>query len=200
MEHYFIDKAHSDSDYFEYSDSVLGHNMTFKSCDSVFSKDHIDDGTRALLNKVGEYYDTLDGDALDFGCGVGVIGITLKKHFPSAKVHMCDINATCVRLSKKNCVKNNVECEIVESDLYANVGQFDHIITNPPIKVGKKILFGVVSGAYDHLKDGGDIVLVIRKSHGEESMKKHMQAVFGNATILGRDKGFYILRSQKQQC
>lgn len=197
MEHYFIDKEHSASDYFEYRDNILGYDLTLKSCDSVFSKDRIDDGTRVLLNTVDKYFDSMKGNVLDFGCGVGVIGITLKKHFKDISATMCDINATCVSLSKENCEKNNVQCDVVESNLYANVGTFDHIITNPPIKVGKATLFAVVSDGYDHLNIGGDITLVIRKSHGEESMKKHMQKVFGNAKILARDKGYYILQSVK---
>lgn len=197
MEHYFIDKTHNASDYFDYRDSILGHDLILKSCDSVFSKDRIDDGTRALLNAVDRYFEDMAGDVLDFGCGVGVVGITLKKHFKNISVTMCDINATCVRLSKENCDKNNVACNVIESDLYSNVGVFDHIITNPPIKVGKAILFAVVSEGYNHLNSGGDITLVIRKSHGEESMKKHMQNIFGNVKILARDKGYYILHSVK---
>ena len=199
MEHYFIDKAHSADDYFDYTDSILGFDLTMHSVDSVFSKDKIDDGTRVLLNAVHKSNTSMSGDVLDFGCGVGVIGITLKKLFPSANVFMCDINATCVRLSKQNCVQNNVDCQVVESDLYSGLGSFDHIVTNPPIKVGKTILFSVVSEGYNHLNNGGDITLVIRKSHGEESMKKHMQSVFGNVEILKRDKGFYILRSIKEK-
>lgn len=197
MQHYFIDKQHKASDFFEYNDSVLGFKLTMKSCDSVFSKDGVDEGTRTLLEAVNDNFDNMTGKVLDFGCGVGVVGITLKKRFSDAMVTMCDINKTCVDLAKENCFKNNAMCEVVESDLYNNVGMFDHIVTNPPIKVGKTILFAVVSEGYAHLNDGGDITLVIRKSHGEESMKKHMQSVFGNVTILKRNKGYYILQSRK---
>lgn len=199
MEHYFIDKAHNDDDYFDYTDNILGISLTMRSVDSVFSKDKIDDGTRVLLNAIKKTSATMSGDVLDFGCGVGVIGITLKKLFPSSNVVMCDINATCVRLSKQNCIKNNVDCQVVESDLYSGLMNFDHIVTNPPIKVGKTILFAVVSEGFKHLNKGGDITLVIRKSHGEESMRKHMQSVFGNVEIVKRDKGFYVLRSIKEK-
>jgi len=85
---------------------------------------------------------------------------------------------------------------VFKSDLYGEVDKkYNFIVTNPPIKVGKEILFGVVTGAKEHLKPSGEIILVIRKSHGQESMKKHMEKVFGNCEILKRDKGYYIMRS-----
>lgn len=198
MEHYFISKEHKKEDYFFYSDSIGGKTYKFKSVDSVFSKDKIDDGTRVLLNTVLDNYQHLEGDVLDFGCGVGVIGVVLKTEYPSINIIMADVNKTCVELSLENIKNNNVSAEIIESNLYDNIdGQFDYIVTNPPIKVGKEILFGVVSGGYEKMKKNGHMVLVIRKSHGMESMKKHMISVFGNCEILERDKGYYILRSVK---
>ena len=199
MEHYFISKDHEENDYFFYTDTLGGGEYKFKSVDSVFSKDKIDDGTRVLLNTVLDNYDTIDGDILDFGCGIGVVGVVLKTNYPNANIIMCDINKTCVELSIFNTQSNNIQAKVIESDLYENIkNNFDYIITNPPIKVGKEILFGVVSEGYTHLKEGGHIVLVIRKSHGMESMKKHMTIVFGNCEILKRDKGFYVLRSVKK--
>ena len=199
MEHYFIAKQHKDSDYFTFTETFNGKQFTFKSVDSVFSKDKIDEGTKVLLSTIIKNNIPLNGDVLDFGCGLGVIGIVLKTFYNNINVDMLDVNSVAVELSKQNCKLNNVpQNNVFESDLYNNVDKkYNHIVTNPPIKVGKQILFGVVSGAADHLVKGGTITLVIRKSHGEESMKKHMETVFGNATILKRDKGYYILQSTK---
>lgn len=199
MEHYFIAKQHKDSDYFTFTETFNDKQFTFKSVDSVFSKDKIDEGTKVLLSTIIKNNIPLNGDVLDFGCGLGVIGIVLKTFYNNINVDMLDVNSVAVELSKQNCKLNNVsQNNVFESDLYNNVDKkYNHIVTNPPIKVGKQILFGVVSGAADHLVKGGTITLVIRKSHGEESMKKHMETVFGNATILKRDKGYYILQSTK---
>ncbi len=199
MEHYFIAKQHKESDYFTFTENFNGKDFTFKSVDSVFSKNKIDEGTKVLLETVLKNYDTMQGDVLDFGCGVGVIGIVLKTFYESVNVDMLDVNSVAVELSKENCKINSVaQNKVFESNLYDKVDRkYTHIVTNPPIKVGKAILFEVVTGAYEHLSVNGDIVLVIRKSHGEESMKKHMESVFGNCEILKRDKGYYILRSKK---
>ena len=59
----------------------------------------------------------------------------------------------------------------------------DFIVTNPPIKTGKKLLFDLMNGAYEHLKNDGQLILVIRKDHGMESLKKYIISVFGNCEI-----------------
>lgn len=199
MEHYFIAKQHDEKDYFTFKETFLTREFTFKSVDSVFSKDKIDEGTKVLLTTIINKYPIMEGNVLDFGCGLGVIGIVLKTFYKNINVDMLDVNSVAVDLSKQNCEINNVsENNVFESNMYEHVDKkYGHIVANPPIKVGKKILFGVVTDAKEHLLDGGELVLVIRKSHGEESMKKHMEDVFGNCEILKRDKGYYILRSKK---
>ena len=107
MQHYFIDKDHTESDFFEFNDNVLGLNLCFRSCDSIFSKNQIDDGTRALLNAISKKM-TLQGHGLDIGCGLGVIAIALIKQF-GVTFDMIDVNGTAVKLSKENLIKNNVQ-------------------------------------------------------------------------------------------
>ena len=198
MQHYFIDKPHTEADYFEFNDSVLGLELCFRSCDSIFSKNKIDDGTRALLEAVNKKCE-LQGCGLDLGCGLGVIAIALIKKF-NLKFDMVDINNTAVKLSKENLMKNNVQknANVFYSDGFSEVKEnYDFIITNPPIKTGKKLLFELMQGAYDHLNNSGQLLLVIRKDHGMESLKKHINSIFGNCEIIERNKGFYILKAIK---
>ncbi|MBQ9795859.1 MAG: methyltransferase, partial [Clostridia bacterium] len=158
MQHYFIDKEHSETDFFEFNDSVLDLELCFRSCDSIFSKNKIDDGTRALLNAI-EKKCNLNGKGLDLGCGLGVIAIALIKTF-GVTFDMVDINNTAVKLSKENLIKNNVgNCaNVFYSDGFSTVNDnYDFIVTNPPIKTGKKLLFELMNGAYEHLKDNGKL-------------------------------------------
>lgn len=199
MQHYFIDKDHSESDFFEFNDSVIGFNLCFRSCDSIFSKNQIDDGTRALLNAISKKLE-LKGHGLDVGCGLGVIAIALIKRF-SVNFDMIDVNATAVKLSKENLIKNNVQhsANVFVSNGFEKVdNNYDFIVTNPPIKTGKKLLFELMNGAYNHLKDNATLTLVIRKDHGMESLKKYLISLFGNCEIIARDKGFYILHCIKK--
>ena len=73
---------------------------TFISDDGVFSKDTLDFGSRVLLECLVPR--TLEGELLDLGCGIGYIGILLKKYHPELKVSMVDINETAVQLAKEN--------------------------------------------------------------------------------------------------
>lgn len=199
MQHYFIEKQHKASDYFTFTDKFNNTEFTFKSVDNVFSKNQIDEGTKVLLNTVLKNYH-LKGDVLDFGCGLGTISIVLKRQFPNINVEACDINGVAVELTKHNAKLNNIVInKVYKCNLYEDIDKkYDYIVTNPPIKVGKKILFEVVTQAYEHLNNNGEIVLVIRKSHGQESLKNHMMSVFNNASILKRDKGYYIMKSVKE--
>ena len=198
MQHYFIDKEHQETDFFKFYDNILDYELCFRSCDSIFSKNQIDDGTRTLINAISETCD-LKGTGLDLGCGLGVIAITLIKKF-NVKFDMVDINNTAVKLSKENLIKNNVQknANVFYSDGFCEVKEnYDFIITNPPIKTGKKLLFELMQGAFEHLNENGQLILVIRKDHGMESLKKYITSIFGNCEIVERNKGFYILRATK---
>ena len=97
MQHYFIDKEHNESDFFDFNDSVLGMDLCFRSCDSIFSKNKIDDGTRALLEAIAKKCD-LSGHGLDLGCGLGTIAIALIKKF-GVTFDMVDINNTSLKVN-----------------------------------------------------------------------------------------------------
>ena len=198
MQHYFIDKEHAPSDFFDFNDQVLDLNLCFRSCDSIFSKNKIDDGTRTLLETIAKKC-TLTGNCLDLGCGLGVIGIALCKKY-ALNFDMVDINGTAVKLSRQNTITNNVQRQtnVFESDGFSAVkNMYNNIITNPPIKTGKTLLFSLMNGAYEHLNQNGQLILVIRKDHGMESLKKHLLELFGNCQILERYKGYYILYCTK---
>ena len=194
MQHYFIEKEHKSSDYFEFEDMVADMKLKFRSCDSIFSKDEIDEGTRTLLNTVFDKLE-LKGNGLDLGCGYGVIGISIIKKL-GLNCDMIDVNGTAVDLALHNLMINGIRsgANVFKSNGFENVtSTYDFIVTNPPIKTGKKLLFELMDGCYKHLNIGGTLTLVIRKNHGEESLKKKLTELFGNCEILQRNKGFYIL-------
>lgn len=199
MQHYFIEKNHQESDYFEFSSVVAGEKLTFRSCDNIFSKDEVDLGSQTLIETVLEKVKP-SGYGLDFGCGYGVVGITLIKKLKT-NIDFVDVNGTAIELTRTNLIKNGIKSagDLIKSNGFENVTKkgYDFIVTNPPIKTGKKLLFEIMQGAYNSLKTAGTLTLVIRKAHGEESLKKYLLQLFGNCEILKRNKGFYILHSVK---
>jgi len=48
------------------------------------------------------------------------------------------------------------------------------------------------------LKAGGTLTIVIQKKQGAPSAQKKMQETFGNAEIIKKDKGYYIIQSVKE--
>ncbi len=197
--HYFKDIEHKKEDFFSFSENFLDEEIILNSCNNVFSKNEIDYGTKVLIKAVYDNFD-LDGkDCLDLGCGLGVVSIVLLKKFKDAKFVLSDITDISVKLSKTNLEKNGVKsCAIIKSDLFENVDKnFDFIITNPPIRAGKNLLLKLIDESVNKLKDNGKLVLVIRKNHGEESIKKYMETKFNLVEILKRDKGFYVLKGEK---
>ena len=150
----------------------------------------------AIINQID-----IKGDVLDVGCGYGVIGIVLSRIFDDISVDMCDINNTAVNLSKNNVMINHCVGinSVFYSDAYSEVKKcdYDFIVSNPPIKAGKENLLKVLLGAYEHLKKNGQLLFVIKKKHGEDSVKKQLSTVFESVEVIKRDSGYYILRCIK---
>ncbi|HFI2473656.1 TPA: class I SAM-dependent methyltransferase [Streptococcus suis] len=175
--------------------SLLDTPMTFLTDAGVFSKKMVDYGSQVLLNSL----DVAVGKTLlDVGCGYGPLGLTLAKVY-DLNVTMIDVNSRALELAEKNAEKNGVSATIFQSDVYEAVeGRFDYVISNPPIRAGKLVVHEVITGAKEHLVDGGSLTIVIQKKQGAPSAKKRMEEVFGNCQIIKKDKGYYILESVKE--
>ncbi|CAM3553818.1 methyltransferase domain protein [Streptococcus sanguinis SK1 = NCTC 7863] len=191
---YFAENPDAKHDIHELNVELLGQRLTFLTDAGVFSKKMIDYGSRVLLS-------VLDFEAgeqvLDVGCGYGPLGLTLAKA-QGVTATMVDINQRALDLAQKNAERNQISADIFQSNVYEKVsGIFDHIISNPPIRAGKQVVHEVISGSYEHLTEGGDLTLVIQKKQGAPSAKSKMEAVFSNCEIVKKDKGYYILRSEK---
>ena len=191
---YYDEHPDAQHDIHELHVVLLGERMKFFTDAGVFSKKMIDFGSQVLLSCLSFQ----QGEAvLDVGCGYGPLGLSLVK---AQGVHatMVDVNTRALDLAQKNAALNQVEAKIFQSNVYDEVeGCFDHIISNPPIRAGKKVVHEVLSGSFDHLNPGGDLTIVIQKKQGAPSAKAKMEEVFGNCEILKKDKGYYILRSEK---
>ena len=141
------------------------YNISLKSDLGVFSKDKIDLGSQTLLES---YF--INGrknvKVLDVGCGYGLLGISLAK-IMNCDVDMIDVNKRAIHLCKMNIKENKVNAKVWESDIYENIkDKYDVIITNPPIKAGKKIYEKIINESFNYLKETGELWFVMRNNHG----------------------------------
>ena len=172
--------------------NVLGNNFIFLTDNGVFSKDGLDFGSRLLLESIP--LEEVGGKVLDMGCGYGVLGIVINK-LTGASVDMVDVNLRALHLSELNCKENNsININVFESDTYSNINsKYSCIITNPPIRAGKKVVYDIVMNAKNYLEENGKLFLVIRKEQGAKSLIVDLEKIY-DVVILKKKKGFYILK------
>ncbi|UQS85052.1 class I SAM-dependent methyltransferase [Apilactobacillus apisilvae] len=175
---------------------LLGNDLTFTTDNGVFSKRTVDYGSSVLVKNIN--FDKIpSGNILDLGCGYGPMAIALAKKYPNRNFEMVDVNNLALSLAKKNSEQNDVKnVKIHNSNIYENVqDKFAAILTNPPVRAGKKVVDGMISGAINHLLPNGTLTVVLQKKQGAPSAKKLMKSLFGNCEIIRKDKGYYILES-----
>ena len=128
-----------------------GKRLRFTTDAGVFSRGELDTGTRLLLDALPE---TMAGEILDLGCGWGPIGISVKAAWPETRVTMADVNLRALDRSRENARRNGAEAWILESDGFAALEDrtFDAVITNPPIRAGKQVIYRMFADAREHLK------------------------------------------------
>ena len=190
MEHYFTNNTNIKTNEKLHEVVINETKLKFISDNGVFSKRGLDFGTRTLLETIP--IDKISGRVLDFGCGYGPIGIYVKTK-TKAEVDMIDVNLRSLNLAKKNALLNNVEVNVFESDIYKNVTQkYNYIISNPPIRVGKKILYEILFEAKKHLENDGELWIVINKDHGAKSVVRDLEKEY-DVKVVNKNKGFYII-------
>ena len=178
--------------------SINGVEFVLESDSGVFSKDKLDYGSEVLIKSLLPL--SLGERLLDLGCGIGPVGLSIAYFNPSLNVVCSDVNTRALSLCESNAcklaLKKRVTC--LQSDIYLEIeGTYDSIVSNPPIRAGKKVTNAIYIGAKDHLIDGGSLYVVIRKAQGALSVKDFLQEIFGNVEVLERSKGFFVLKATK---
>lgn len=197
-DHYYSQKPVSHHEYQEFQTVLRGVELKFLTDAGVFSKDRVDTGTKLLIKAlpVEQTMDTI----LDLGCGYGPIGLTLAKLMPQATVYMGDVNERAVELASRNVALNgvpNVVLRVGEGLTPFSDLRFDMIVTNPPIRAGKKVIYAMVEDAHMILKPGGWLVAVILTRHGAKSLAEKMKEVFGNNVEWEKGSGYRVLASKR---
>jgi len=179
--------------------TLRNHRLVFHSTWGLFSPRCIDDGSYLLI----EHIELADGQqTLDLGCGYGAIGVAIAKACPGGTVHMVDKDFVAVDYARKNAELNGLaNCTVQLSNAFSAVPgdrKFDNIVANLPAKVGRELLYIILSDARDHLKPGGQLV-VVTISGLKDFIKNNFKEVFGNYEKLKQGRDYTVARAVKQQ-
>ncbi|GAE26023.1 ribosomal RNA small subunit methyltransferase c [Halalkalibacter wakoensis JCM 9140] len=196
--HYYSEKPTVESEERDWSFSLRGQAFRFYSDRGVFSKQEVDFGSSLLIHSF--IFPDVKGDLLDVGCGYGPIGISLAANDHKRKVHMVDVNERALALATRNAERNSVNnVEIYKSNCLDNVLKTDFavVVTNPPIRAGKKVVHAIFEQAYEHLKSEGELWIVIQKKQGAPSAIEKLESLFSEVEIVEKKKGYSIIKAKK---
>lgn len=196
--HYFDESPTGDFKPKEISVTLAGQNLKLLTAGSVFSPDHLDQGTAVLLDHLELANST--GTFLDIGCGWGPIALALALNSPKAIIYAIDVNERSLELTRMNAeslgLSNVIVCK--PEDVPTNV-TFDQIWSNPPIRVGKSVLHEILQLWINRLFSGSSAYLVVQKNLGSDSLQKWLTVEFKDfeTSRIDSAKSFRVLKVSK---
>ncbi|MDR2514238.1 MAG: methyltransferase [Christensenellaceae bacterium] len=174
---------------------LQGTSLRFMTDQGTFSKGHLDEGSALLLQSLP----ALAGRAADLGAGWGPIGCFLAAWNEGLELTLIEPNQRAAALAERNAALNhlgNVRVLCGDGRELLPPG-LDFILTNPPIRAGKAVVYGLFAAAHAALKAGGILYLVIRKQQGAQSAQGYLRGLFASVECIARKKGFWVLRCAK---
>ncbi|SDN59446.1 16S rRNA (guanine1207-N2)-methyltransferase [Fictibacillus solisalsi] len=196
--HYYSENPDAKSNPKTWTFVLRNRELKFTSDAGVFSKKEVDFGSRLLIEEF--VFPEISGDCLDVGCGYGPIGLALAKEDESRQLLMVDVNERALELTRENARKNGISnVEVRKSNLFDNVQEsgFAAILTNPPIRAGKRVVHQLFEDSYEKLQSNGELWVVIQKKQGAPSAIEKLKAVFDEVETVSKSKGYFIIRAKK---
>ncbi len=176
--------------------NINGIELNVCSLPGVFSHGQLDSGTDLLLNNLVRQP---SGRVLDLGCGAGIIGSYLAKHYPDVAIEMVDISALAVTSSNMTLAENNLKGQAYLSDVYSDIsGRFNYIISNPPFHAGLKTHYAstetFLANANQYLEANGFLTIVAN------SFLKYppiLEGAFGHCQLTAKTTKFSVYYCEK---
>ena len=176
--------------------SVWGQELDLVSGSGVFAQGRVDIGTAILFR---ETEPPAAGRILDLGCGYGLIGLAAAAAVPGAHVTAVDVNERAVLLANENAASLGVadRFRAVTPDAVAADATYDEIWSNPPIRIGKEALHGLLLTWLPRLAPGGRAVMVVGKNLGADSLQRWLGEQGYPTVRLASAKGFRVLETRR---
>jgi 16S rRNA G1207 methylase RsmC len=193
-EHYFSSDPASPKKTVRISIRVAGAEFELEAASGTFSSSKIDAGTAVLLKQDRHF--PKDGNVLDLGCGWGPIGLSIARVAPRTRVIGIDINQRSIEQSNQNAKALKLaNFEAMHSRSLPENMTFSAIWSNPPIRVGKKVLHELMQTYIPRLEPGGKAMLVVQKNLGADSFQSWLSKTFEDCEVMriATDKGYRVI-------
>jgi 16S rRNA (guanine1207-N2)-methyltransferase len=196
-DHYFSPQPETRGRRHTFTATLRGHAFTFVTGAGVFSRSHVDAGTRLLIEHMPVH---ASDRFLDLGCGYGVVGVVAARLAHQGQVTMVDINQRAIELARENLRLNRItNAEAKQGDGFGPVAGevFGVIALNPPIRAGLPVVHALIERARQHLSPGGRFYLVARTRQGALRLAEKMREVIGNVEEVARGGGYRVFVSRR---
>ena len=198
-DHYFSASPASAENLRQIRVQLDGRTVELTTAGGVFSPDRLDAGTAVLLANTPAA--PAGGHLLDLGSGWGPVALTLAMQSPHATVWAVDVNERALDLVRRNAAKlelHNVNA-VVPDDVPDDVA-FRSIRSNPPIRIGKNELHGLLERWIPRLDERSDAWLVVQRNLGSDSLQRWLAATFERGFSVHRaatGRGYRVLRVRR---
>lgn len=198
-DHYFSASPASAENLRRVTVTLAGQTLELTTAGGVFSPDHLDVGTAVLL--ANSPLPPQGGNLLDLGCGWGPISLSLAIEAPHATVWAVDVNERALDLVRRNAAQLGLEnVRAVTPDEVPDDIAFRSIRSNPPIRVGKSELHGLLERWIPRLDERSDAWLVVSRNLGSDSLQRWLATTFDRGYSVHRAataKGFRVLKVRR---
>lgn len=198
-DHYFTAAPASPENLRKIRVTLAGRELEVTTAGGVFSPDRLDAGTAVLLANMPPV--PPGGDLLDLGSGWGPVTLSMSLAAPHATVWAVDVNERALDLVRRNAAAlglTNVNASLPD-DVPEHVS-FRTIRSNPPIRVGKNELHGLLERWIPRLDERSDAWLVVQRNLGADSLQRWIGSTFHPGYSVFRTatgKGYRILKVRK---
>jgi 16S rRNA (guanine1207-N2)-methyltransferase len=199
-DHYFTSAPGSSPRLRTITVTLAGRSYELTTAAGIFSPERIDTGTQVLLANTPA--PPPSGHLLDLGCGWGPVALTLALQSPHATVWAVDVNERALEVLRRNAHTlglDNVNAVLPE-DVPEDV-RFTTIWSNPPIRVGKNELHGLLESWLPRLSEESDAWLVVQRNLGSDSLQRWLQGTLPEHFTVSRaaiSKGYRVLHVKRR--
>ena len=175
--------------------------INYRQYPGVFSRDHVDNATRFLLEGWGRWPELRDlpepTTLLDVGCGNGIIADVLGRVYADAQLHLTDVSAAALASARINLGERKHTLHWT-ADLEQLSLRPDLIVTNPPFHEGRHntvdIALNLFAAAARLLAPGGHLVVVANRHLGYlPTLERH----FVTVTTVAEDRKYRVYVARK---